>query len=780
MDTLNKASQNSIPSKVVTIRPNEHPWITCQIRNLIRKRKRTFRKYKKTQNLLFWEKFKILRNQIVSNIRSSKKNYFDKLEDILSKENVNSKIFWKTSKQVMGLQKSNHTIPTLKLNDKFAEKDIDKANMLNDYFCSQAVVNDNNKPLPQHTFTCNSRLNSITISEQDVRDVLNNLNVTKASGPDLISPRLLKEGATILSKPLSIIFNRSLLQGYFPSNWKDANVTAIYKKADKSMPSNYRPISLLSQIGKAMERCVHKHLYNYISENNLLTPFQSGFIQGDSTTFQLLHTYHSFLEAVDSGKEVRVVFCDISKAFDRVWHRGLLHKLAGMGLSDGLLRWFKSYLSHRRQRVVLNGVESNWADVLAGVPQGSILGPLLFLIYINDIVNNIRSSIRLFADDTTIYIIIDNPQTAAFILNTDLETINGWSHDWLVDFNPTKTSTLLISRRQHPVFHPSLEMNNVVLNETTSHKHLGLTISNTCSWIEHINNIAETAWSRLNLMRLLKFKINRKALEKMYFAFIRPLLEYSDSVWDNSPAYVKKQLDDIHYEAARIITGGTKLCSHDKLLSDLGWDTLQERRTKHKLVIFYKILNNLTPPYLQDFVPPLVQEANPYRLRNSNDIRTIHANTNLYYNSFYPSTIRDWNNLPQEIKQSTSVASFKYQLNKATQRRAPPKFFSAGSRLGQILHARIRMACSSLNSDLYRKNIVPSPSCACGGFESAYHFFFICPKYNATRERYLEALLRNHTTHDLLFGKDTATDEENEALFLKVQDYILKSKRFVH
>ena len=285
------------------------------------------------------------------------------------------------------------------------------------------------------------------------------------------------------------------------------------------------------------------HLYNYISENNLLTPFQSGFIQGDSITFQLLHTYHSFLEAVDSGKEVRVVFCDISKAFDRVWHIGLLHKLAGMGLSEELLRWFKSYLSHRRQRVVLNGVESNWADVLAGVPQVSILGPLLFLIYINDIVNNIRSYIRLFADDTTIYIIIDNPQTAAFTLNTDLETINGWSHDWLVDFNPTKTSTLLISRRQHPVFHPSLDINNVVLNETTSHKHLGLTISNTCSWIEHINNIAETAWSRsINLMRLLKFKINRKALVKIYIALIGPLLEYSDSVWDNSPAYVKDSL----------------------------------------------------------------------------------------------------------------------------------------------------------------------------------------------------------------------------------------------
>ena len=179
---------------------------------------------------------------------------------------------------------------------------------------------------------------------------------------------------------------------------------------------------------------------------------------------------------------MRVVFCDISKAFDRVWHKGLLHKLACMGISGSLLQWFQSYLSNRRQRVVLNGVESNWADVLAGVPQGSILGPLLFFIYINDIVNNIRSSIRLFADNTSIYIIIDDPQTAAFILNSDLDTINVWANDWLVDFNPTKTTSLLISRRQLSIAHPPLEMNNVILNETISHRHLGLTFSNTCIW----------------------------------------------------------------------------------------------------------------------------------------------------------------------------------------------------------------------------------------------------------------------------------------------------------
>ena len=287
----------------------------------------------------------------------SKTNYFDKLEDILSKENVNSKLFWKPSKQILGVSKTSHSIPTLKLDNKFAENNADKANMLNEYFSSQFVVNDINKTLPPRTDT-NNELNFITISEQEVKDVLDNLKVTKACGPDLISRRLLKEGASVLSKPLVTVFYRSLLQGYFPSNWKDANVTAIHKKEDKSVPSNYRPISLLSQLGKVMERYVHKHIFNYISENSLLTPFQSGFIQGDSTTFQLLHTYHSFLEAVDNGKEVRVVFCDISKAFDRVWHKGLLHKLACMGISGSLLQWFQSYLSNRRQRVVLNGVES--------------------------------------------------------------------------------------------------------------------------------------------------------------------------------------------------------------------------------------------------------------------------------------------------------------------------------------------------------------------------------------------------------------------------------------
>ncbi|MCG8078251.1 MAG: reverse transcriptase family protein, partial [Candidatus Thiodiazotropha taylori] len=469
------------------------------------------------------------------------------------------------------------------------------------YFSTQTIVNDANKPLPNLEPAQNS-IDSIHISVQDVLDVLKHLDVTKALGPDLISPRLLREGAEILAQPYSIVFNRSIEQGYFPSTWKEANLTPIYKKDDKSSPSNYRPISLLSSVGKILERCVHRYLYNYVVAHQILTPLQSGFVQGDSTTYQLLHTYHQICEAVDGGREVRAVFCDISKAFDRVWHKGLLYKLRAIGCSGNILRWFSNYFLNRRHRVLLNGQSSNWASVQAGVPQGSILGPLLFLIYINDIVKEIGCNIRLFADDTSLFIIVDCPLQAATLLNNDLNTISDWAAKWLVTFNANKTMAMTFSRKRQPVMHPPLFMSGTMINETSTHKHLGLIFSNNCNWDAHVRNISEKAWTRLNLLRALKFRISRKSLEKMYTAYIRPLLEYSDAVWDNCSNEAKRQLESVHTEAARIITGATKLCSIEKLLLDLGWESLQSRRNKHKLVLFYKALNGLTPSYLSDLI----------------------------------------------------------------------------------------------------------------------------------------------------------------------------------
>ena len=215
--------------------------------------------------------------------------------------------------------------------------------------------------------------------------------------------------------------------------------------SDFGTPLN-RPFSLLSCLEKVPERVVFKHLYNHFRDNGILSLLQSGFIPGDSTTNQLTFLYNTFCQALDSGKEVRVVFCDVSKAFDRVWHKGLC-KLRAAGISGSLLSWFSSYLSERRQRVILPGTHSDWKYIYARVPQGSILGPLLFLLYINDIVNDIGSNIRLFADDTSLFLVVENPDTAAETLNSDLEKITQWANTWLVKFNPAKTESLLISRK---------------------------------------------------------------------------------------------------------------------------------------------------------------------------------------------------------------------------------------------------------------------------------------------------------------------------------------------
>ena len=213
----------------------------------------------------------------------------------------------------------------------------------------------------------------------------------------------------------------------------------IHKKNDPYDVPNYRPISLLSTISKVLGKlCI---TLNFFRSNNVITAFQSGFVPGGSTVNQLIDIYNTFCKALDESKEVRAIFCDISKAFDRVWHEGLLFKLKSAGVSGSLLTWFSDYLNDRKQSTVLPCASSSWTSVTAGVPQGSILGPLFFLLYINDIVEDINSSIRFFAYDTSLYIIVDDPIQTAEQLNLDLAKIHHWADKWLVTFNPGKSES---------------------------------------------------------------------------------------------------------------------------------------------------------------------------------------------------------------------------------------------------------------------------------------------------------------------------------------------------
>ena len=775
---IKEISKQCIPNKTIRVRPLEPPWITSSIKKQIRKRKRLYRRAKTTNNPDIWNKFRRQRNKTISLIRLSKQNHIDKLKAKLKSENLTSKDWWSTLKYFISSEKVSN-IPPLKSNNNIIFDATEKANLLNDFFTAQTVINDQNVGVPDVTDrNVISELSIVVLTADEVKSVLKSLPVGKASGPDGITNRVLKELADQMAMPLSLLFNQSIEDGKIPTDWKEAYVSPVPKGGDLSLSSNYRPIFLLSNLDKIFERAIFKHIYNHLRDNSILTAYQSGFTPGDSTINQLTYMYDTFCSALDSGKEVRAVFCDISKAFDRVWHKGLIRKLKTAGITGTLLKWFKSYLDERKQRVVIPGAKSDWTFIQAGEPQGSILGPLLFLIFINDIVTEIGSNIRLFADDTSLYIIVEHPDTAALCLNNDLQTITDWAHKWLVTFNPLKTESLTISRKINKPYHPPLYMSGTQINEVNNHKHLGIYLSNDCTWHNHIEYIKEKAWKRLNTMRRLKLVLDRKSLEIVYISFIRPILEYGDILWDNCTLYEKRELDKIQNEAARIVTGTTALVSLQSLYDEVGWESLQSRRSNHKLCLFFKMQHDLTPAYLSFLVPPSVSETSRYNLRNADDFTTIPCRSQQYYTSFLPSVVRDWNNLPQHAKQINSLLSFKsFQARNKTK---VPKHFYTGKRYWQVMHTRIRTNCSALNSDLYSKNITDSSLCSCGAVENAHHFFFTCPRYHEPRADMLDTLafLPEVTLNLILYGDESICHENNVGIFSAVQKFIEKTKRF--
>ena len=254
-------------------------------------------------------------------------------------------------------------------------------------------------------------------------------------------------------------------------------------------------------------------------------------------------------------------------------------------------------------------------------------------------------------------------------------------------------------------------MNNVQIKQVQQHKHLGVTFNNKCTWSDHISDITTRAWKRVHVLRSLKFNLDRKTLEIMYLSFIRPILEYADCIWDNCNNQEINEIEKIQIEAGRIVTGATKSCSKIKILEETGWDSLQTRRYKHRMITFYKIIGQQVLSIFQP-ITPFRSTGQPQNLRSANTLRTYRCRTNMYQNSYLPKTVQEWNLLPENVKKSPSIQVFKNCLNRNNTK--VPNYYYNGGRKAQILHARLRLGCSSLNADLFSNHVANSPNCDCG------------------------------------------------------------------
>ena len=423
--TIKNIMSNYIPHETIICDDRDPPWINKDIKQLILDKNHAYKSYiRNDKSLQLFNQFQLLQTRLSSLIEESKNQYYTRLSHKLLDPKTSQKSYWSILKTFLN-NKKIPCIPPLLHQDKFDTDFKEKANIFNNFFANQCCIVSSNRELPVIlTRKTHESLSTIDFSTDDILKIIRNLEPNKAHGHDMISIRMNKICDTSICRPLELIFQACLESGKFPSEWKKANVVPVHKKGDKQISKNYRPISLLPIAGKIFERLLYDKMFEFFIANNLISKNQSGFRPGDSCINQLLSITHEIYQSFDDNLEVRAVFLDISKAFEKVWHKGLIFKLKENCISDKILNIIPDFLSFRKQRVVLNGQAFPWVSIEAGVPQSSIRGPLLFLIYINDLSDDLSTTDKLFEDDTSLFSIVQNVSTSASHLNNDLSKIS--------------------------------------------------------------------------------------------------------------------------------------------------------------------------------------------------------------------------------------------------------------------------------------------------------------------------------------------------------------------
>ena len=600
-----------------------------------------------------------VRNQVKNRMLNTKIK-FEK--DIAERSKHSPKVFWsytrsklKTKTGVAPLLENTNDKSSIRYSDK------QKADILQKQFAS-VFTREPDGELPKFDLRTLSEINLPDINPEIVRKKILELDADKACGPDEIHPRLLKELADIISTPLAMIFRKSLLDGTLPSDWKHANVSPIFKKGAKNIASNYRPISLTSIACKIMESIIKDEIMSHLMDKKLITSRQYGFIPGRSTTTQLLNYLNDCIEALVEGYVTDTIYFDFSKAFDTVPHHRLLKKLKCYGIKGQVLKWIESFLKGRSQVVKVNDIDSFLESVISGIPQGSVLGPILFVIYINDLPDVVKSKIYLFADDTKILNKIQSLQDSTN-LQEDINPLGKWSNDWLLQFNLDKCHVLTLGKHYNIVHAHRYQLNDHELEHVFDEKDIGVILDPELKFEEHIAAKVKKANAMMGLIRRSFSHLGPDLFKKLYTTFVRPHLEYAQAVWSPHLRKNINLIENVQRRATKLVDGFRNL-THEERLQRLKLPTLEFRRNLNDMVEIYKFFHIYDKLTIPDVFQP---QSRPSRKHNYQLVSRVPRDgaRGPQTNSFYFRTIRTWNDLPSNIVESTSVPMFKLSLERA-------------------------------------------------------------------------------------------------------------------
>lgn len=625
------------------------PWFTRALGRLGNKKKRLFRAAKLCPTDKRWTAYHIAADSYKAAVSNAKLTFFTvTLPSMLTN---NPQQFWKVMKG------NSKTVVSLKADDGSPISRMGCADVLNEAFVSCFSVLSNT-PDPECVFYDHLPMHPISVDPEGISKIIDSLKVYSSAGIDGISTKFLKNTKIYSSILLAAIFNQSIQSGALPDDWKVARVVPVHKGGDSHSPRNFRPISLTSIPCKILEHIIYSNLFNFLDSYNFFCPFQHGFRKSFSCETQLASFTNDLHTILDRRSNIDCIFLDLSKAFDKVSHKLLLLKLSKLNIDSSVLSWIHCFLTNRQQLVTVNGFSSTLVSVTSGVPQGSVLGPLLFLIYINDIASNISSKISLFADDCVVYREVTNSFDLIQLQN-DINTISLWCDTWSMELNANKCKSMRISRTSQ--INPDYNIRGIALQSVLEYKYLGVHITFDLTWKSHIDYVTNNASRMLGYLKR-NFSLAPQSLKLiLYKTLVRPKLEYAHAIWDPGHSLLIASVEAIQSRSVRFIYSNYHRTSSVSLMkANLSLPDLSTRRKNARLCLFHKIYYANVTLREKLIVAPFYVSS---RLDHQHKVGIPNTNTNAFYQSFIPRTSLDWNHLPATIASITDSVLFKKALD---------------------------------------------------------------------------------------------------------------------